>query len=197
MRGFFSQTVDRYCELSGIDRSIPKAVTIPSIDDHQLKPEEFETRGELAGEAAKVLMKALYGARLVRYDLLWIICSLARCVTKWTVACDRRLHKLICYINSTLDYVLRGTVGNPMELLSLKLFADADFAGCEKTARSTSGVFLCLVGPNTFMPLAAISKKQTCVSHSTRRLNWWPLTWLCVPRAYRLSTCGRLSCAGL
>jgi len=31
----------------------------------------------------------------------------------------------------------------------------------------TSGVFLCLVGPNTFMPLAAVSKKQTCVSHST------------------------------
>ena len=28
-------------------------------------------------------------------------------------------------------------------------------------------MFLCLVGPNTFMPLAATSKKQTCVSHST------------------------------
>ena len=49
----------------------------------------------------------------------------------------------------------------------LKVYADADFAGCKKSAKSTSGVFLCLCGPNTWVPLAAISKKQGCVSHST------------------------------
>jgi hypothetical protein len=33
--------------------------------------------------------------------------------------------------------------------------------------RSTSGVYLKLAGPNTSFPLAGLSKKQTCVSHST------------------------------
>ena len=54
-----------------------------------------------------------------------------------------------------------------MNEVSLHLFADADFAGCAKTSRSTSGVHLSLLGPNTAWPLAGQSKKQGCVSHST------------------------------
>ena len=33
--------------------------------------------------------------------------------------------------------------------------------------RSTSGVFLCLRGPHSFVPLSAVSIRQSCVSHST------------------------------
>ena len=44
--------------------------------------------------------------------------------------------------------------------------ADADFAG-EYDSRSTSGVFLSVQGPDTRFMLSAISKKQSCVSHST------------------------------
>ena len=39
--------------------------------------------------------------------------------------------------------------------------------GCQRTSKSTSGVFLSVEGPNTFFPIAAISKRQTSVSHST------------------------------
>ena len=46
-------------------------------------------------------------------------------------------------------------------------FADADFAGCPKTSRSTRGVHLSLLGPNSVWPLPGQSKKQTAVSHST------------------------------
>ena len=46
-------------------------------------------------------------------------------------------------------------------------YCDADFAGCLDTAKSTTGVFIALTGPNTFFPLGAISKKQSCVFHST------------------------------
>ncbi len=60
-----------------------------------------------------------------------------------------------------------GWVGDKISDLSLELYSDADFAGCPETKRSTSGVFLVLVGKRTWFPLAAISKKQTCVSHST------------------------------
>jgi hypothetical protein len=46
------------------------------------------------------------------------------------------------------------------------IFADANWA--EKPSfDSTSGVFLCLSGRNTFFPLAAASEKQTAKSHST------------------------------
>ena len=48
-----------------------KNVATPGMDDHLLKPEDFEELGNLAKDAAKVIMKALYGARLVRYELLW------------------------------------------------------------------------------------------------------------------------------
>ena len=46
------------------------------------------------------------------------------------------------------------------------LFADADHAG-EYDNRSTSGCLLVLVGPNTYFPLTAFSKKQTAVAMSS------------------------------
>jgi hypothetical protein len=88
-------------------------------------------------------------------------------VTKWTVQCDRMLFRLMCYIHSTLDALLQGWVGDEPSNIELCLYTDADFAGDPDNARSTTGVFLCLRGPNTFVPLGATSKRQTCVSHST------------------------------
>jgi hypothetical protein len=50
-------------------------------------------------DAAKVIMKILYGARLVRYELLWPVCSIAREVSRWNRACDKRLFKLVSYLH--------------------------------------------------------------------------------------------------
>ena len=73
----------------------------------------------------------------------------------------------MCYINSTTDMTMSGWCGDrDTGNLVISLFCDADFAGCVKTARSTAGVFLAVVGPHTFLPLAAISKRQSAVSHS-------------------------------
>ena len=47
------------------------------------------------------------------------------------------------------------------------LCSDADFAGDMQTAKSTSGLYLAIVGPNTFAPVTASCKKQTCVLHSS------------------------------
>ena len=84
MGGFFAQCVERYCELAELDVS-------------SLKDNEFTDRGALASHAAKIRMKAPYGARLLRCDLLGSVCTLAREGTRWTNACDRRLHRLISY----------------------------------------------------------------------------------------------------
>jgi hypothetical protein len=167
MKDFMRECCNKYCGLAGASHTCLVPSKTPFLDEACLEEDDHVEQGDLGDEASSILMKILYGARMARYDLLRATCALASKITKWTRACDKKLYKLVCYINSTLDYVLKGSVHDPLDKLSLKLFADADFAGCEKTARSTSGVFLCLVGPNTFMPLAAISKKQSCVSHST------------------------------
>ena len=112
-------------------------------------------------------MKVLYAARYARPDLLRACTYLALYFTKWSPACDAKLHRLMCYINSTLDWRQVGWVGDSLADLSLHLFADADFSGCNATSRSTSGVHLCIRGPATCYPLNGISKRQGCVSHST------------------------------
>jgi len=112
-------------------------------------------------------MKILYAARMCRYDLPRATCALATKVSKWDETCDARLHRLVSYIQSSLDRRMVAYVGDKLTECQLWLFSDADFAGDTETRRSTSGVFLALVGPATFVPLSAASRKQTCVSHST------------------------------
>ena len=61
-------------------------------------------RGALADIASSILMKVLYGARMARFDLLRAVCALASCVTKWDKDCDRKLHRLMCYLHTTKHY---------------------------------------------------------------------------------------------
>ena len=79
----------------------------------------------------------------------------------------RKSSGLIQYINSTKHYRLVGQVNDNPEDLFLSLYADADFAGEKEGARSTSGGYLVLKGPNTHFPLAWLSKRQTSTSRST------------------------------
>ena len=45
--GFHKQCVDLYCELANVEKSSLKKVSAPSLDDHAIKPEEFEKPGKL------------------------------------------------------------------------------------------------------------------------------------------------------
>ena len=56
---------------------------------------------------------------------------------------------------------------NLRSALQPHLFADADFAGCTETQRSTSGYHFAIRGLNICFPITGISKRQTGVSHST------------------------------
>ena len=87
-------------------------------------------------------MKILYAARMARFDLLRAVCHLACFITKWTTECDKRLHSLVCYIHSTKSHRMVGWVGDALKDVDLHLYADADFAGCTDTHRSTSGCHL-------------------------------------------------------
>ena len=124
-------------------------------------------RGALAPHAASILMKLLYAARIARFDLLRSINTLARNVTKCPFKMMPKLYDLMCYVNSTLGKRMIGWVGNDMKDLSIALYADADFAGCALSLRSTSGSHMHIQGKRTRFPLAGGSKRQGCVSHST------------------------------
>ena len=169
MRPVFEQCVDSCLTLTKKGISTLKPAKTPFLDETKIGSSPSESKeGLLAPIACKVLMKILYGARLARFDLLRPIAALASKITKWDSVCDRMLHRLVCHINSSLDYKLKGHIGDSSKCLKITLFSDADFAGCLNTAKSTSGVFIVLTGPNSFFPLSTISKKQSCVSFYTR-----------------------------
>ena len=185
MQAFLESCVERYRSLTGA--TYLRKVTTPFVgdkngdgyepDDGRWEPgaamkdppgaADGGAAGVLQPYAAKVLMKVLYAARMARYDLLRAVGALAACVTKWDANCDKRLHRLMCYVHHTLHLRMVGWVGDSISDLRLHLFADADWAGDAVTMKSTSGVFLCVRGPSSSFPLAAISRKQTAVSHST------------------------------
>ena len=111
--------------------------------------------------------KCLYLARNRRPDILWSVNKLARSVTKWTQACDRRLARLISYIHFTSDYRQYCHVGNTAQLSRLGLFQDSDFAGDLEDSKSATGGVLCIFGGRTFVPISWMCKKQTSLSHSS------------------------------
>ena len=114
-----------------------------------------------------VLMKIMYGARFARPDLLRAVCALARRITEWDQDCDKRLLRLVSYIQSTLDDRLRAWIGDTLDKLEQHYYSDADIAGCVQTQRSTTGSFGMSWGPNSCFPIAMLRNRQTCVSHST------------------------------
>jgi hypothetical protein len=53
------------------------------------------------------------------------------------------------------------------EAPQVHVFADADFAGCSQTQRSTTGVSVQIGSAHSLLPVVFYSKRQQCVSHST------------------------------
>ena len=93
--------------------------------------------------------------------------KLARSITKWTKACDKRLNRLTSNIHHTCKYKQYCHVGNTAKQCRLGLFQDSDFAGDLEDSKSTSGGTLCIFGSHTFVPISWMCQKQTAVSHSS------------------------------
>ena len=96
--------------------------------ESSLKHDDVEDRGDLQPLASSILMSLLYAARVGRFDLLRAICALASKVSKWTRACDRKLLRLIRYVNCSLDHRQVGWVGDAASELSPNLYVDADIS---------------------------------------------------------------------
>ena len=155
MEGHAKKCDERCCELAN------------KKTEQFFKKAELESVGELSKVCLQIVLTCLYLARFGRPDILWSVNKLARSVTKWTQACDRRLARSISYIHHTRDYRHYCHVGNAAQHCRLGLFQDSDFAGDLEDSKSTSGAVLCIFGRRTSVTIIWMCKKQTSVSHSS------------------------------
>ena len=139
MAGHAKKCVERYCELANKTTQQLYKVSTPCIDDHHFKEEETKSVGELSNTCSQIVLKCLYLARIGRPDILWSVNKLARSITKWTKACDKRLNRLISYIHHTSEHKQNCHVGSTAKQCRLGLFQDSDFAGDLEDSKSTSG----------------------------------------------------------
>ena len=112
MAGHAKKCVERYCELANKTNQQLYKVSTPCIDDHHFKEEEMKFVGELSKVCSQIVLKCFYWARIGRPDILWSVNKLARSITKWTKACDKRLNRMISYIHHTCEYKQYCYVGN-------------------------------------------------------------------------------------
>ena len=79
--------------------------------------------------ALKLFWNACIWHVLEDFDTVWSVNKLARSITKWTRACDKRLSRLISYIHHTCEYKQHWYVGDTAKQCRLGLFQDSDFCG--------------------------------------------------------------------
>ena len=167
MAGHAKKCVERYCELANKTTQQLYKVSTQCIDDHHFKEEELKSVGESSKVCSQIVLKCLYLARIGRPDILWSVNKLARSITKWTKACDKRSCRLISYIHHTVS-----TNSIVMRVLPkqcrLGLFQDSDFAGDLEDSKSTSGGTLCVfLEVIHLFPISWMCKTQTAVSHTS------------------------------
>ena len=109
-------------------------------------------------------MKIFFAARMARFDLLRAVQGLAARVTKWSADCDKALHRLVCYINSTLEYKQRAFIGDKVTECKLWLFADADHAG-EYDNRSAKWMFVSPCRSTHIFSPHSFQQKADCSGH--------------------------------
>ena len=105
-------------------------------------------------------MTVMYAARLARSDLLRPIGHLATKLHCWTPLEDKKLNRLMSYINTFSSDRSVGFIGDPLDKCELVMYADADFAGDRADSKSTGGGFLAIRGKHTFYPLNFMSSKH-------------------------------------
>ena len=165
MSSYAQQVVELCAELAGIDKESLKAVPTPCLSESAIADDDLVT-GTMQPQASKVLMKALWLARLARPDVYFIVTRLASFVTKWTRWHDKVLHRLISYLHALPDLCMQASVAYDHPP-SLHVYTDADFGSCPSTAKSTSGILIAIETGTARFPVYWSSRKQQSVARST------------------------------
>ena len=168
MEGHAKKCVERYCELANRTTQQLYKVSTPCIDDHLFKEEEMKSAGEMSKVSSQIVLKCLYLARIGRPDILWSVNKLARSITKWTKACDKRLNRLISYIHHTCENKQYCHVGNTAKECRLgTVFKTLTSREILRIRNPLLGEHCAFFGCHTFVPMSWMCKKQTAVSHSS------------------------------
>ena len=165
MGSYAQQVVELYAELADIDKDSLKAVPTPCLSESAIVDDDLVT-GIMQPHASKVLMKALWLARLARPDIYFIVTRLASFVTKWTRWHDKVLHRLVSYPHAHPDLCMQASVAYG-HTPSLHVYTDADFGSCPFTAKSTSGILIAIETGTARFPVYWSSRKQQSVARST------------------------------
>ena len=160
---FARKCVDLYEALSG---KAVKQYQTPHVDPGSLVVSDDAPRGELSASAARMVMKLLWLARLLRPDILVAVTLLAAKVTTWSINEDRMVARLVGYESYSAHYSSIWFFADASQSLSLSLYVDSDLGGCLHTARSTSRYVLALEGPSSFALLSWSSRRLKVVSRS-------------------------------
>ena len=95
MEGHAQKCAERFCELANRTTQQLYKVATPCHDDHQCKEEEMGSVGQLSKVCSQIVLKCLYLACIGGRDILRSVNELARAVTMWTRAYDKRLARSI------------------------------------------------------------------------------------------------------
>ena len=140
--------------------------------------------GEVSQVCSQIVLKCVYLARIGRPDILWSVNKFARSITKWTKACDKRLNRLISYIDHTCEYGQYCHVGNTAKQCRLVLFQDSDFAGDHEDSKATTGGTLCVFGSHTFCSNKLDVQETNCCFTQFNRIRnhlfgrWTEIGWV-------------------
>ena len=163
--GSYAQQVELYAELTDIDKDSLKAVPTPCLSESTIVDDDLVT-GTMQPHASKVLMKALWLARLARPDIYFIVTRLASFVTRWTRWHDKVLHRLVSYLHTHPGLCMQASVAYG-HTPSLHVYTDADFGSCPFSAKSTSGILIAIETSTARFPVYWSSRKQQSVARST------------------------------
>lgn len=137
--------IQRYKDSTGFTKL--RSVATPGFSsDNMAEKKEDDIKGKLSNEASSHVSGVQYLARGTRPDVQETASSLARNFNQWSRLDDRRLHRLMSYLEGTKSHgkMLQVDIdadgyGQGSESMSVRNYVDSDHGGCLRTARSTSG----------------------------------------------------------
>ena len=123
--------------------------------------------GVLGCVSAMIAMTAMYPGRVARFDLLSTIGFLAKRITRSDRECDRRLHRLMCYVMTTADEISVGWIGEDPSALMAHLFARKLCRVSIHVEVYKRGCRFHIQGPSSRSPIAASCASHTSVAQSS------------------------------
>lgn len=149
------------------DALVPTAGNFWDPNQAELRGLSDSSPGYLREPAAMIIMTVMYPTRVVRFDLMKNCCFLAKRIMRWDLGSDRRLHRLIGFIDKITEDVCFGWLGDPPEKFPGHMFADSSLGDCPYTLKSGMGIHFDIQGPNSRFPIAGSANTQTSTAGSS------------------------------